>query len=94
MKLQSMPTDSERLASIERRQEALVSAVGNLTEVVGTTNAMVAELTEWLKEPPSSDLPGILEDLAQAIREIRTDIKALPERVADVVNIGETNPHR
>jgi ABC-type transporter Mla subunit MlaD len=94
MKQQSMPTDSDRLASIERRQEALVSAIGNLTEVVGTTNAMVAELAAWLKEPPSSDLPGILENLAQAVREIYMDIKTLPERVAAVVNIDDANPHK
>lgn len=73
-----MTTDSERLARMERRQEALIQATSSLIDTVRITNAMVAELMDWLKEPPSSDVSDLLKAILARLED-------LPERVAKAV---------
>lgn len=84
-----MGNDTERLARMERRQEALVAAIGGLTDVVQTTNAMLADLMAWIKKPPSKELPDLLAALVQTVHEMRDEIREMPAKVARAVSDGE-----
>jgi hypothetical protein len=86
-----MPDPNERLARMERRQEALIAGVDGLTDVMQMNTAMLTELMEWLKQPPSSDLPDLLGALVLAVNEMRDEIRALPEKVARAVTDGEVD---
>lgn len=77
-----MATDSERLARMERRQEAVIQAVVSLAGTVEITNTMIAEMMDWLKRPSSSDTADLL-------KAILARLDALPERVAKAVLDGE-----
>ena len=68
-----MPTLEERLTRWEQRQELMVSSMQGMLDIMVTTRDMITELSEWLKQPPSSDLPDLLK------------IDALPEAVARAV---------
>jgi hypothetical protein len=84
-----MTGDSERLARMERRQEALIAGVDGLTDVMQMNTAMLTELMEWLKKPPSSELPDLLSALVITVHEMRDEIRALPAKVARAVTDGE-----
>jgi ABC-type transporter Mla subunit MlaD len=84
--------ETDRLSRIEQRQEALISAVAGLTEVMETTRAMVAELAAWLQRPPSNDLPDLLDALTAAVQgqgelivALGQRVDALPARLAQAV---------
>jgi len=84
-----MADDTERLARMERRQEALVAGVDGLADIMQMNLAMLTELMEWLKKPPSSELPDLLSALVTTVDEMRDEIRALPEKVARAVLDGE-----
>lgn len=76
-----MTTDSDRLARMERRQEVVIQAMSTLADTVRLTNAMLAELMEWLKKPPSNELSDALAKLAAEVDALRGAIAVLPEAV-------------
>ena len=78
-------TDSERLARIERRQEALIQAVNRNTGTVEITHAVVTEMMEWLKTPPSHELSDTLKALVAMTTEQRDAIVRLCNDVARVL---------
>lgn len=84
-----MATDSERLARMERGQQAAIQGISGLADTVRITNAMVAEVMEWLKKPPSSDLSDTIAALSAAVAEMRQEIRDLPAKVALAISDGE-----
>ena len=77
--------DEDTEAEFEKlnlRIEALVGGIAALADVVQLTHSMVCNLAEWLKEPPSTDLPKLL-------RQIVAKLDALPGEVARAVSPGE-----
>lgn len=78
-----------RLDRFDRRQEAVVQAVSTLADTMQVMSATLEEIAEWLKKPPSSDLPDALKALTTQIRDMREEISKLPERVARTVSTGE-----
>jgi hypothetical protein len=77
--------DEDTEAEFEKlntRIEALVGGIAALADVVQLTHSMVCNLAEWLKEPPSTDLPKLL-------RQIVAKLDALPSEVARAVSPGE-----
>jgi hypothetical protein len=93
------PSVEDRLARMEVRQEALIGAIGGLTDVMEQTRAMVAELATWLKQPPSNDLPDLIRHMTAAL-ENNTDaivtigrlVNALPAELAQVVQGTASRP--
>jgi hypothetical protein len=81
--------DSERLARMERRQEQMIAGIDGLADVMQMNVAMLTELIEWLKQPPSSELPDLLSALVSTVHEMRDEIRALPAKVARAVTDGE-----
>lgn len=81
--------DNERLARIERRQEALVGSIGMLADMVGINNALLTQMMEWLKKPPSSELGDLIASLVAMVTEMQGEIRALPAVVARAVVDGE-----
>jgi uncharacterized coiled-coil protein SlyX len=86
----------DRLARLEARQEALISSIHGLTDVMAQTRDLVTELMAWLQEPPSSDLADTLKALAVAVADQTKAIQAigdqmirLPSAVARAVTVGE-----
>lgn len=79
----------ERLARMERRQEALIAGIDGLTDIMQMNIAMLTELMEWLKKPPSSELPDLLTALVATVDEMREEIRVLPAKVARAVTDGE-----
>lgn len=79
----------ERLARMERRQEIVIQAISTLADTAKITNAMLGELMEWLKKPPSNELSDALAKLASEVTEMRKEITALPEAVARAVIDGQ-----
>lgn len=82
-------SDSERLGRMERRQEVVIQGITSLGDIMQVNNAMLAELMEWLKKPPSNELSDTLAALAMAVAEMRKEIAILPEAVARAVLDGE-----
>jgi hypothetical protein len=85
-----------RLDRLEKRQEALVSSIHGLTDVMEQTRDLVIELMKWLQEPPSSELPDLLKALTAAVQQqgermqmMTTILLKLPEQVARTVRTGE-----
>src|ERR1700733_13958682 len=77
--------DEDTEAEFEKlntRIEALVGGIAALADVVQLTHSLVCNLAEWLKEPPSTDLPKLL-------RQIVAKLDALPSEVARAVSPGE-----
>lgn len=84
-----MTTDTERLIRVERRQETVIQGISGLADIGQVNNTMLAELTDWLKQPPSNDLTEALAALSAAVAEMRKEIAELPERLARAVLDGE-----
>lgn len=74
---------------MERRQEVVIQGITSLGDIMQVNNAMLAELMEWLKKPPSNELSDTLAALAMAVAEMRKEIAILPEAVARAVLDGE-----
>jgi hypothetical protein len=88
-------TVEDRLSRLEMRQEALVSAMNGLTDVMEQTRDLVVELMAWLQEPPSSDLPDTLKAMTEAMelqaghmQTIGHALLKLPAQVAQEVRSG------
>jgi hypothetical protein len=86
----------DRLGRLETRQEALVSSVHGLTDVMEQTRDLVVELMKWLQEPPSSELPDLLKALTAAITQQGEHLQTmtgilvkLPEQVVRTMKTGE-----
>ena len=89
-------TIEARLDRWERRQEAMITAIGDLATITGSTHALVVELMAWLKAPPSNAIPDLIEGLTEALRELTgavdaqgQQIAALPAAVASAVSASE-----
>ncbi len=85
-----------RLDRWERRQEAMISAIGDLAAITESTHTLVVELMEWLKAPPSNAIPDLIEELTGTLRALTgvveaqgQQIAALPAAVARAVGTGE-----
>ena len=74
-----MTTDSERLARMERRQEAIIQAINLQTEAVTAVGAMVQRIDDFLRQPPSSDLADTLRAILAAVTEINAMVTELHE---------------
>jgi len=85
-------TIEERLAKLEMRQEALVSAIGELSEIMIQTRAMLAELASWLQQPPSSELPEFLTRMAQAVESNSDAVRTTGESVVSLEQRVNTLP--
>jgi ABC-type transporter Mla subunit MlaD len=69
-------TIEDRLQRLDMRQEALVSAISGLTDVMEQTRDLVVELMAWLQEPPSSELPDAIKAMAQEIKGLADVVHA------------------
>jgi hypothetical protein len=69
--------------------EALIAAMERFAGIVEVTNALVADLSAKMDEPPKSDLPGLLRHLVTAVNEVRDGMNELPANVARAVSTGE-----
>jgi uncharacterized membrane protein YccC len=93
---QAMATLEDRLTRWEQRQEALITAMNGLTDVMETTRAMLAELAAWLQQPPSNDLPDLIGALTAAFERLTDEVQnqgqqlaELPAMLARAVRDGE-----
>lgn len=82
-----------RLSKIETRQEALISVLHSLADVMEQTRDMVAEVAAWLQQPSSSEVPDLLRELTGAVVEQGKKINTmsgilvkLPEQLAQTVS--------
>lgn len=85
-------TALEILARIEQkqdrllmRQEATISTMNVLMDVIETTRDQLAELLEWANREPSSDLSDLIEGMTKALEALGQEIKAMPDAVADAI---------
>lgn len=80
-------TDRELLEQIAKRQEALISTISTLTDVLVDVRDNQRELLEWAQEPPSSDMGEILTSLTASVDGLREVVVAqgeeMPGRVAE-----------
>ena len=89
----SIETDLKRLNT---QQEQMCAAMHDLTSVMEQTRDLVVELMAWLQEPPSTNLPELLNLLTGAVMEQAEQMRAigkllatLPADVARAVSTGE-----
>jgi hypothetical protein len=75
----------ERLIKLEMRQEALIASMQGLLDIQTDIRDMIAELSAWLRQPASTDLPDLIRALITSTNMLRTDIAALPAAVARAV---------
>jgi hypothetical protein len=75
----------ERLIKLEMRQEALIASMRGLLDIQTDIRDMIAELSAWLRQPASTDLPDLIRALITSTNMLRTDIAALPAAVARAV---------
>ena len=80
----------ERLIKLEMRQEALIASMRGLLDIQTDIRDMIAELSAWLRQPASTDLPDLIRALITSTNMLRTDIAALPAAVARAV-VGTTD---
>lgn len=74
-----MAAIEDELKRLNTRQEAMVSAMHGLTDVMQQTRDLVAELMAWLQEPPSSDMADTLKALVQQVQEQNGHLKTIGE---------------
>jgi hypothetical protein len=75
-------TIEARMDRWERRQELMISTIGDLATIMGSTHDLVVELMAWLKEPPSSDIPELISGLLDALKDFQESIDAQREQIA------------
>jgi len=75
----------ERLIKLEMRQEALIASMQGLLAIQTDIRDMIAQLSAWLRQPASTDLPDLIRALITSTNMLRTDIAALPAAVARAV---------
>jgi ABC-type transporter Mla subunit MlaD len=95
---ESRLTLEQRLERLDARQEHMISAIHNLTDVMAQTRDLVTELAAWLQEPPSSDLGDTLKAILEAVTGQSAQLAVvgqvldqLPEQVARVMKAGEAS---
>lgn len=86
----------DRLTRLEARQEAMISSIHGLTDVMEQTRDLVVELMAWLQEPPSSELPDLIKALIAAVQQQGDKLNTmsgilvkLPAEVARAASTGE-----
>ena len=77
-----------RMDRWERRQELMITTIGDLATIIGNTHDLVVELMAWLKEPPSTALPELISGMLDALKDLQEHVAALPETVARAVKDG------
>ena len=89
-------TLEDRIDGWERRQEAMITALDGILNVVETIRDSQVELAKWLATPPSSELPEVLKQLIASNHEVSklmlqlgTRMNRLPAEVARAVLDGE-----
>ena len=89
-------TLEDRIAGWERRQEAMITALDGVLNVVETIRDSQVELAKWLAKPPSSELPEVLKQLIASNHEVSklmlhlgARMNRLPAEVARAVLDGE-----
>ncbi len=82
----------ERLERIEQkqdrlllRQEATISTINVLMDVIETTRDQLGELLEWANREPSSDLSDLIRNMTAALEALAGEVKAMPDAVADAI---------
>ena len=65
--------------------EALIASMQGLLAIQTDIRDMIAELSAWLRQPASTDLPDLIRALITSTNMLRTDIEALPAAVARAV---------
>lgn len=70
---------------VRGRQEALIASMQGLLAIQTDIRDMIAELSAWLRQPASTDLPDLIRALITSTNMLRTDIEALPAAVARAV---------
>lgn len=68
-------SDGDRLTRIERRQENLIVVIGRLADSMEAMNATLTELSAWLREPPSTDLPELIGTLVTTVNDMRGELR-------------------
>lgn len=76
-----MSEDTALVGKIHTRQEHLIGVVTDLTAVMEINQALLIELTEWLKEPPKSDLPELIRALVASVSDLALEVRTLPLRL-------------
>lgn len=76
-----MSEDAAIVGKIYTRQEHLIGAVTDLTAVMEINQALLVELTEWLKEPPKGDLPELIRALVASVSDLALEVRTLPLRL-------------
>lgn len=78
------------------RQEVMIDSMNGMVdilviqgEVLGRIEAGMTELKEWLQTPPSSDLPDLLMGLKAEVEAMRVELRALPERIVQMMQRRE-----
>lgn len=91
-----MPTIEERMAKWEQRQELMIASMEGMLHTMEVIRDMISELAEWLKQPPSSDLPDLLKvqitqlnTLSEQTVQLGSKMDALPAAVARAVTTSE-----
>lgn len=64
----------DRLARMERQQQAIIQAVSTLSDTIKINNSLLAKLMDWLKEPPSSDVADLLKAIVAKLDAIHGDV--------------------
>ena len=86
-----MPID-DRLDRWEQRQDALIAAVGGLTDILQTNQALLTELMRWLQQPPRSDLSDLIRVLVASLTTVQEQVVTHGAQVrqlsAVVVDLG------
>ena len=89
-------TLEDRIDGWERRQEAIITALDGILNVVETIRDSQVELAKWLATPPSSELPEVLKQLIASNNEVSelmlqlgARMNRLPAAVARAVLDGE-----
>ena len=90
-----MPTAEERITRWEQRQELIIASMQGMLDTLEVIRDTIAELASWLKEPPSSDLPDLInalilraDTISDQIVQIGAKVDALPAALAQTVHDG------
>jgi hypothetical protein len=91
-----MSTPEERIARWEQRQDAIIASMNRMVDTMEVIRDMIGELSAWLKQPASNDLPDLLkalvvrsDSLSGQVVLIGRKIDALPAAIVRSMQIGE-----
>jgi hypothetical protein len=98
-----MLTDTDRLIQIHRQMQHAIAGIGGMVGILETHTEMLRlitdnqnQLTAWLKEPPSSELPDLLRQLVESVGRqsemlltLSSAVRDLPEKVVRAISDGD-----